>query len=75
MDESDNAYTVFLIFCERLLQAIYEDVYLILALRYKELFGGDGGGGVIPDIPFEIDGYLTQIDTGHWYGLHELTFW
>lgn len=39
-----------------------EKSYLILALRYKELFGGGGGG--TPDIPFEIDGYLTQIDTG-----------
>jgi type I restriction enzyme R subunit len=40
-----------------------ENIYLILALRYKELFssGGGGGGG---DVPFEIDGYLTQIDTG-----------
>jgi type I restriction enzyme, R subunit len=40
-----------------------ETTYLILALRYKELFNG-GGGGVITDIPFEIDGYLTEIDTG-----------
>lgn len=40
-----------------------ENIYLILALRYKELFssGGGGGGGYVP---FEIDGYLTQIDTG-----------
>lgn len=40
-----------------------ENIYLILALRYKELFssGGGVGGG---DVPFEIDGYLTQIDTG-----------
>ena len=41
-----------------------ESIYLILALRYKELFsGGDGGGGA-DDVPFEIDGYLTEIDTG-----------
>lgn len=35
----------------------------ILALRYKELFseGGSGGGG--GSVPFEIDGYLTEIDT------------
>lgn len=40
---------------------IDEQTYLILALRYKELFseGGSGGGG----IPFEIEGYLTEIDT------------
>lgn len=43
-----------------------ENTYLILALRYKELFagGGGGGGGGIDDIPYEIDGYLTEIDTG-----------
>jgi len=41
-----------------------ENTYLILALRYKELFN-DGGGGEVPDsVPFEIDGYLTEIDTG-----------
>ena len=43
--------------------AIDEQIYLILALRYKELFseGGSGGGG--GSVPFEIDGYLTEIDT------------
>lgn len=42
-----------------------KNTYLVLALRYKELFsGGEGGGGGSVDIPFEIDGYLTQIDTG-----------
>jgi type I restriction enzyme, R subunit len=42
--------------------ALDENTYLILALRYKELFntGGGGGGG---DVPYEIDGYLTEIDT------------
>lgn len=40
-----------------------ENTYLILALRYKELLCG-GGGGISIDIPFEIDGYLTEIDTG-----------
>ncbi|MEI6140140.1 MAG: HsdR family type I site-specific deoxyribonuclease [Mariniphaga sp.] len=39
------------------------NTYLILALRYKELFNGGGGGGLV-DVPYEIDGYLTQIDTG-----------
>ena len=43
--------------------AFDESIYLILALRYKELFGeGEGGSG--GDIPFEIDGYLVAIDTG-----------
>lgn len=43
--------------------AIDEQTYLVLALRYKELFseGGSGGGG--GSVPFEIDGYLTEIDT------------
>lgn len=40
-----------------------ENIYLILALRYKELFK-EGGGGGSGSIPFEIDGYLTEIDTG-----------
>ncbi|MBI9056977.1 MAG: type I restriction endonuclease subunit R [Labilibaculum sp.] len=39
-----------------------ESIYLILALRYKELFSGGGEGGT-QDVPFEIDGYLTEIDT------------
>ena len=39
-----------------------EKDYLILAQRYKELpRGGNGGTG---DVPYEIDGYLTEIDTG-----------
>lgn len=40
-----------------------ETTYLILAKRYKELFqpGGDGPNG--GDIPYDIDGYLTTIDT------------
>jgi type I restriction enzyme R subunit len=40
-----------------------ERAYLILALRYKELFNGSGGGG-FGDVPYDIDGYLTEIDTG-----------
>lgn len=40
-----------------------ENTYLFLALRYGELFAGGGGGGG-GEVPFEIDGYLTQIDTG-----------
>ncbi|MEN1761718.1 type I restriction endonuclease subunit R [Anoxynatronum sibiricum] len=41
--------------------ALDENDYLILALRYKELFSGGGPGE--DDVPFEIDGYLTEIDT------------
>ena len=41
-----------------------ETIYLILALRYKELFtpGGDGTCHEY-DIPYEIDTYLTEINT------------
>lgn len=39
-----------------------EIIYEILLLRYKELFGGGGGGFI--DVPFEIEGYLMEIDTG-----------
>lgn len=43
---------------------IDENTYLILALRYKELFeGGEPGVGGIECVPFEIDGHLTEIDT------------
>lgn len=37
--------------------------YLILALRYKELFADGGSGGSGGSVPYEIDGYLTEIDT------------
>jgi type I restriction enzyme R subunit len=40
-----------------------ENIYLVLAMRYKELFSGSGASGD-DDVPFEIDGYLTEIDTG-----------
>lgn len=39
-----------------------ETVFLILALRYKELF--IPGEGANPEIPYEIQGYLTEINTG-----------
>lgn len=39
-----------------------ETTYLILVKRYKELFGtGSGSGG--EDVPYDIDGYITTIDT------------
>lgn len=42
--------------------ALDEKTYKVLALRYKELFNsGSGGGG--SDLPYDIDGYLTTIDT------------
>ncbi|NNP67184.1 HsdR family type I site-specific deoxyribonuclease [Acinetobacter sp. Ac_5812] len=42
---------------------IDKQTYLILALRYKELFSAGGGGGTGRNVPFEIEGYLTEIDT------------
>jgi type I restriction enzyme R subunit len=41
-----------------------ENAYLVLVLRYKELFNSNNGGAASPDVPFEIEGYLTEIDTG-----------
>jgi len=43
--------------------AFDENTYLVLALRYKELFR-EGAGGGDGDIPFDIDGYLVAVDTG-----------
>jgi len=41
-----------------------ENAYLILAQRYKEIFSnGDGKGDSLEDIPYPIDGNLTEIDT------------
>ena len=45
---------------------IDQHTYLSLVQRYKELIGksdGDGAGGG-GDVPFDITGYLTEIDTG-----------
>jgi len=54
-DEDQNEYS--------LQVEINEQTYLILALRYKELFSAGGGGGAGDSVPFEIEGYLTEIDT------------
>ena len=43
--------------------ALTETTYLILALRYKELFTPGGSGNGREDIPYEIDTYLTEINT------------
>ncbi len=42
---------------------VTRELYLTLVLRYKELASSGGGGGGGLDIPFEIDGHLTEIDT------------
>jgi len=45
--------------------AIDEQTYLSLVLRYKELTAkGDSVGTGGSDVPFDISGYLTEIDTG-----------
>ena len=41
---------------------IDETTYLILVLRYKELFSGAGGSSGV-DSPYDLDGYITTIDT------------
>ena len=50
---------------------IDERTYLILAQRYKELFDDDScaaepddDGRRDPEAPYELEGYLTEIDTG-----------
>jgi len=44
---------------------IDEQTYLSLVLRYKELVGkSDSGSAGGDDVPFDISGYLTEIDTG-----------
>lgn len=40
-----------------------ENTYLILALRYKELYSGNSGGVTVSEVPYEIEGHLTEIDT------------
>lgn len=42
---------------------IDENTYLVLVQRYKELPSSGGGNGGNTDIPFEIEGYITEIDT------------
>lgn len=43
--------------------AFDEKTYLVLVLRYKELFDDDGGGTGIA-VPYDLVGYITEIDTG-----------
>ena len=43
---------------------INERTYLILVQRYKELFTGGGGPDDAPEAPYELDGHITEIDTG-----------
>ena len=41
-----------------------ETAYLVLALRYKELFSGHDTGAANDDVPYDIDTHLTEINTG-----------
>ena len=49
---------------EILEMALDENTYLVLVLRYKELSNGGGTGGGNDDIPYDLVGYITEIDTG-----------
>ncbi len=42
--------------------ALDETIYLVLVKRYKELFGEQPSPGM-EDVPYDIDGYITTIDT------------
>ncbi|MBA6153104.1 type I restriction endonuclease subunit R [Gelidibacter maritimus] len=43
--------------------ALDKYIYDILVLRYKELLGNGGSGGDL-EVPYEIEGHITEIDTG-----------
>ncbi|MCD7840822.1 MAG: HsdR family type I site-specific deoxyribonuclease, partial [Erysipelotrichaceae bacterium] len=53
-DESNRRYTIEVSFDER--------IYLTLVQRYKELSHGGSTGG--DDVPYDLVGYITEIDTG-----------
>lgn len=42
---------------------IDERTYMVLVIRYKELFSGGGDVENGEDLPYELDGHLTTIDT------------
>lgn len=42
--------------------ALDENTYLVLVLRYKEL--KPGGNGPVDSVPYDLVGYITEIDTG-----------
>lgn len=48
---------------ENIEMAFDEKTYLVLVLRYKELSGG-GGGRTGDDVPYDLVGYIAEIDTG-----------
>ena len=44
--------------------AFAQITYYILVQRYKELFNSGGSGKREENVPYDIDGYITEIDTG-----------
>lgn len=52
-DKNESKYSVSVL--------LDEQTYNILLQRYKEI---PRGGGVDPEAPYDIEGYLTEIDTG-----------
>lgn len=46
----------------KVVMSFAETTYLILVLRYKELANAPGSGG--ESVPFDIDGHITEHDTG-----------
>ncbi len=44
--------------------AVDKQTYLSLVLRYKELASKGTGSGSGGDVPFDVMGYITEIDTG-----------
>ncbi|KFI65688.1 type I restriction endonuclease subunit R [Bifidobacterium cuniculi] len=49
---------------ETVIPRIDEHTYMVLVARYKEMFQKGVGSGVPPDTPYELDGHITEIDTG-----------
>ncbi|MFR9546125.1 MAG: HsdR family type I site-specific deoxyribonuclease [Rikenellaceae bacterium] len=40
-----------------------ETEYLILVMRYKELFEGGSSAGGVDDVPYDVDNYISEINT------------
>lgn len=58
LETKDGKQTIIGVFIDEL-------TFNTLVQRYKELQnGGGGGGGTIEDVPYDIDPYITEIDTG-----------
>ena len=50
-----------------------ENNFLIMAQRYKELASTPADAGKSTDVPYDLAGYLTEIDTGRPFGSMPLT--